>query len=334
MGLGGHLIWTAVFRNLQMRTGNRIFICRKPKFSDLLHGCLYDRSFCARDDPVFRNNPRLDHPATQIKAGWEERVDSIAADVIRRLGLETIYERVVHYLSQRSGQHWIHLDLRIHHYVEKELPERYIWRTGGHAVDLILKNFNVQAFDHRPELYFTNEEESEAFQIRQAYGLTGDYICIEPHTKEDYFGDLRAWPMERWQAVIDQLAHADVPPHKVVQIGASGKPSLKGVIDLSGRIPFRIAALLMRDCVAFLGTDGGLMHASAAVGAPAVILWSGVNLPTLLGYPEMHTIVRKVAECSPCGLKGGCAQNRKCMLGIEVDEVLQAVIGLLKQRKR
>ncbi len=335
MGLGGHLLWTSVIRTLNEQSGRPVRVCHTPLVSDLVAGRLYCGDVSLADDPVFLNNPRIECPPTRRKTRWVRAIDRAVHAAIRRLGVERRYESLVLALSQvrtrRTGQFDAHLDLKRHSYVAREEPQRMVWKPGGHIVDIILANYGKRASDHRCEMYFSPADEETARSARLAHGIGDDYVVVEPNSNESWYGDLRAWPFDRWQAVVDTLADDGT---QVVQIGERGRPVLRRVVDVTGRIPFRIAVLLMKRARLFLGLDGGLMNAANAAGTPAVIVWGGTALPEFAGYPELHSVVCHYVECAPCGLRGNCPHGKKCLNEIGVDEVLARVAGALTRRVR
>jgi len=234
------------------------------------------------------------------------------------------YERCVLAVSKFFKQGILHLDMGIHSYVEQDLPERQVWREGGHIIDLFCRNFGVTAIQRRPELYFVASEEKWIRQWLEKQKLKpGSYIVVEPHTKEDWFGKLRAWPFERWTALFQTDALRG--ERGVVQVGLKGKAVLPGVLDQTGRLSFRETALVMREAELFIGTEGGLMHAAAAVGVPSVILYGGITRPEFSGYPELQSIVCNYVECIHCGLKGDCPNDHICMNSITVEQVADAI---------
>jgi ADP-heptose:LPS heptosyltransferase len=228
---------------------------------------------------------------------------------------------------RRTGQFDAYLDLKRHSYVAREEPHRMVWKPGGHIIDIILANYGKKAADHRCEMYFSDREEEEVRALRTAHALDGSYVVIEPNSNETWYGDLRAWPFDRWQSVVNAII--DAGPTPVVQIGEAGRPVLQRVVDLTGRLPFRIAVLVLKHARLFLGLDGGLMNAANAVGTPAVVVWGGTSLPEFAGYPELHTIICHYVDCAPCGLRGGCPYDKKCLKQIDADEVRMRVVGAL-----
>jgi hypothetical protein len=325
MGLGGHLLWSSVIRTLHERSGRPVRVAHTPQLSDVLAGRDYRGEISLANDVVFRGNPRIEFPAASAKPLWARWLDRGFGALVRRAGLQPAYERTVFARTARrarSGGQWtVHVDMTLHSYVERETPERFEWKNGGrgHIIDIILRTFEVSAVDHRCELYFSRAEEDEANAVLTRHGIGARFITVEPNSSAAWFGDLRAWPLDRWQAVVDTLLAQGI---RVVQLGVEGAPSLRGVIDLSGRTSYRVAALIMKRSYLFLGLEGGLMHTANAVGVPAVVVWGGLTLPEFAGYAEMHTIVHRRVECAPCGLRGDCPYGRKCLTGVTVDDVL------------
>lgn len=216
----------------------------------------------------------------------------------------------------------------IHSYAERQLSDRLLWKKGGHAIDCIARRFTDRGAGHDCELYFSPEEDDRVEMLLGKAGLTTPFIVVEPDTNRDWFGELRAWPIECWQELVDRLRVA-CPDVAIVQLGLDGAPKLDGTVDLCGRTDFREAALILRKSNLFVGTDGGLMHAANAVGARAVIMWGGVILPEFASYPERHTVLCKYVSCAPCGQFGWCDNEHVCMRSITTDAVFAGVIKAL-----
>ncbi len=62
---------------------------------------------------------------------------------------------------------------------------------------------------------------------------------------------------------------------------------------------FREALAILNKASVFVGTDGGLHHAAAALGIPSVVIWTGFSSPRHLGY-DTHRNIHDGSE--PCGL--------------------------------
>jgi ADP-heptose:LPS heptosyltransferase len=160
------------------------------------------------------------------------------------------------------------------------------------------------------ELYLSAEE--RAF----ASGHSGA-VLIEPHTK--VVGSNKAWIWERWQALVDCGG-------EFIQVGPAGTQLLRGVRFVETP-SFRHACAVLAVSRAFVGTEGGLHHAAAALGVPAVVLFSEFISPKFTGY-SMHRNLRHAGPA--CGSRIPCEGCRTSMEAITVEEVssnLQEIIG-------
>lgn len=136
-------------------------------------------------------------------------------------------------------------------------------------------------------------------------------ILIEPNTKEA--GSNKAWLWERWQQLVDRRGG------DFMQVGLPGAPRLAGV-EFVQTPSFRAACAVLAVSKAFVGAEGGLHHAAAAVGVPAVVLFSGFIAPAVTGYAK-HRNLYKGAAGLGCGSRMACACCAAAMQAITVDEV-------------
>ncbi|MBM4286658.1 MAG: lipopolysaccharide heptosyltransferase II [Deltaproteobacteria bacterium] len=161
---------------------------------------------------------------------------------------------------------------------------------------------------------------------------TGPLIILHPGTR----WETKHWPPTSFAALADALAgemHA-----RIVFTGSPGDRSLIGRIlsamrkpgiDLSGRTDLKTLAGLFYQADAAVTTDTGPMHLAAAVGAPVVALF-GPTAPWRTGPVGCgHRVLRLDLACSPC-FRRHCS-TPECMSHLEVDDVLTAVRGILRQ---
>ncbi len=101
----------------------------------------------------------------------------------------------------------------------------------------------------------------------------------------------------------------------------------EGACNAAGLFDLKGLAALMTLAGFVVTVDSGPMHIAAAAGLPVVALF-GPTAPRRTGpYGSGHVVVRKAVECSPC-FKKTCTDPR-CMKEITVDDVMDAVSGLL-----
>ncbi|NIY75446.1 glycosyltransferase family 9 protein [Thalassospira sp. HF15] len=338
MGLGGNLIWTTVFNahNKRFGTGDIAVACDTPMLSDVLAGRLWrlDRDY--REDIVFKHNSNIAHVSKRNKYKVLEALDIVFEKLISIDQLRRRWEAFVFRMSEegwRRGKHprFMHIDMRIHSYAKAQTASKTIWKEGGCAAHVIARNFGLEVCKPRSFMNFLPSEEDEIIRLLDDYSIRSPFIVVEPDTNRDWFGDLRAWPAERWQKLVDDLAET-YPDVSIVQTGVSGEVSLSNVVDMVGKTGFRQACLMIKKASLFIGTEGGLMHAASAVDAPSVILWGGITLPEFAGYPHQHNVICHYVDCAPCGNLGWCDNGHKCMNLIEPDAVYEAASVLLESK--
>jgi hypothetical protein len=160
------------------------------------------------------------------------------------------------------------------------------------------------------ELVFTPEELAFAEPFR---GL----VMIEPQVKATGHEN-KAWPQQHWTALLNQLDAT------TVQCGA---PGTLFIADAAARTPtFRHAAAVLSVAKAFVGTEGGLMHAAAAVGTPSVIIWTEFISPEITGY-DTHRNLRVAGP--PCGMRSNCTSCRKSAAAVTPSMVLDNLKEIL-----
>jgi ADP-heptose:LPS heptosyltransferase len=226
-----------------------------------------------------------------------------------------------------GGASYIYLDMAHLSYVQQPRKDRLIWKQGGHAIDIILRQYGVAGKDHRCEFFLSEEEEARWPELKASLGIPAEYIVLEPSSNQEWFGDLRSWPRENWLHLLELLQSEGLALPTLVQVGVpSAEAPLPGVIDLRGRTSIQEMALVLRHCRLFVGTEGGLMHLANASGCRAVILWGGLTLPEFIGYQEYQRTLHHRVFCAPCGLLGNCPNGKICMTSIRPEEVKGAVL--------
>jgi ADP-heptose:LPS heptosyltransferase len=119
------------------------------------------------------------------------------------------------------------------------------------------------------------------------------------------------WPTDYWIHFLKNCA-IHFPKARFVLLGDSAEKDLAAfviqagtgnVISLCGETTVGQAMGVIARSQLFLGLDGGLMHAAAALGKPSFSIWGPSN-PILYGYegmnPEKHRVISLRLSCSPC----------------------------------
>lgn len=162
--------------------------------------------------------------------------------------------------------------------------------------------------DYRPEpgeIWFSEEEEHWADQVAPK----GDFIVVEANVKQMYAHTVnKAWRKDYWAEVLK----SGLP---FIQLGEKDS-------DIKTKT-FRQAMLILSRATMFVGTDGGLHHAAAALNVPAVVIWTGFTSPKHLGY-DSHINIHDGGD--PCGYYGGpCGHCAAIAKSITPDRVLSTI---------
>lgn len=151
------------------------------------------------------------------------------------------------------------------------------------------------------------------------------FVVIEPNVPTWKASVVnKDWGRQRYQAVATRLLEEG---HQVLQFTfPKGGPVIRGVRAVPTH-SFRDAMAIMRHAALYLGPEGGLHHAAAAVGIPGVVLFGGFIPPSVTGY-DTHTNL--VGSDRFCGSFMRCRHCADAMSAISVDTVYKAVKGYLR----
>jgi ADP-heptose:LPS heptosyltransferase len=145
-------------------------------------------------------------------------------------------------------------------------------------------------------------------------------VMIEPNVKAIGHTN-KAWRWDRWRQTLERVLT------EVQQTPLICSPTPEAADRMSGggavgvvTPTFRHACAVLSVCKAFVGTEGGLMHAAAAVGTPAVVLFGGFISPEVTGYAS-HTNLFTGSGLG-CGARIDCQHCRDAMDRISVDRVV------------
>ncbi|BBK30307.1 hypothetical protein EDC65_2247 [Stella humosa] len=107
------------------------------------------------------------------------------------------------------------------------------------------------------------------------------FVVIEPAIKSSASPN-KQWGAGRWQALVDILRRRH-PDLIFVHLGPVPVPGFDGLVHVPTEDVFAACAVLAAARAAIL-PEGGLHHAAAALGVPAVVLFGGMTSPRNTGY--------------------------------------------------
>jgi heptosyltransferase-2 len=158
------------------------------------------------------------------------------------------------------------------------------------------------------------------------------------------FGPAKRWPVDRFIAATREvqsrapctwLLFGGVGDVELAnQIGLGLRAQKSGVRNLAGQTSLRELGALFKVCRVLLTNDTGPMHLAAALGTSVVVPF-GSTTPELTG-PGLpgdghHRLLVSTAPCAPC-FRRECPIDFRCMNGIDVARVVEAVLDIVQQR--
>lgn len=151
-------------------------------------------------------------------------------------------------------------------------------------------------------------------------------IVIEPNVPQQKgCAPNKQWPVARYQAVADWLTGE---AFRVVQPWYSGAMvRLKNAEHIEFK-KFRDAIEFLQSASLYIGPEGGLHHAAAAVGIPAVVLFGGFIPPSVTGY-DSHCNLTGGAQA--CGSIVRCQHCIDAMQRIHEADVMESAYRMLWQ---
>jgi heptosyltransferase-2 len=196
-----------------------------------------------------------------------------------------------------------------------------------------------------PQLFVAPEEIEAA---KKKFGLDKISRTILGLNAGAEYGPAKRWPVGRFIAAAqeiqaqnnclwllfggknDEALAAQIQSATGAAQPASGRPS---AINLAGKTSLRELMALLKACRVLLTNDTGPMHVAAALGTPVVVPFGSTSPeltgPGLPGDPR-HRLLKSDVACSPCFLRD-CPIDFRCMNGIGIERVVEAVIEALKR---
>ena len=158
----------------------------------------------------------------------------------------------------------------------------------------------------------------------QALALERPGILIEPNVPwQKSVAVNKDWGIARYQMLANWLRRAGIA---VFQF-SYGRERLAGV-EVINVASFREAAAALSGMQLAIVPEGGLHHAAAAVGTPAIVIFGGFVPPQVTGYAD-HVNLTGTEQA--CGSWTQCMHCRSALNTITVEQVYGIAIELFGQ---
>lgn len=169
------------------------------------------------------------------------------------------------------------------------------------------------------ELYIPGED--VAFGARYA-----GRIIVEPHLKSRASPN-KQWGWVRWNKLVWLMGRAGL---RATQLGPPGTAMLEGAELIETTTFWRAAAVLLHARAAVL-PEGGLHHAAAALGVPAVVLFGGFTPVELTGYATHHNLGAGFDDT--CGMRTACEHCAGWMARYTPEEICALLLSLITAKR-
>lgn len=192
-----------------------------------------------------------------------------------------------------------------------------------------------------PQLAVPPDETATAAKKFGLDQITSPVFGLNPGAE---YGPAKRWPVEKFIAAARGLqsrtgctwllfgGKGDVELTKHIAKELTQSAGHHKCLDLAGQTSLRELMVLISACRVLLTNDTGPMHVAAALGVSVVVPFGSTSPeltgPGLPGDPR-HRLIKSNVPCSPCFLRK-CPIDFRCMNGISVESVVQAVLSVAK----
>jgi heptosyltransferase-2 len=157
------------------------------------------------------------------------------------------------------------------------------------------------------------------------------------------YGNAKRYPIERYAAAVETLRARR--PEKTIHVAIFGSPAERGIgedlaallaeprVNRAGETCLAGLVEELQACHLVATNDTGTMHLAAALGVPTVAIFGSTEPDFTAPIGEVHRVIRKKVDCSPCFLRE-CPIDYRCMLRIEPEEVVGEMEALLDAADR
>lgn len=191
-------------------------------------------------------------------------------------------------------------------YIVEKQTERWVWREYGPVPG---------------ELYFSQFERDYVRALEPE-------VLIEPNLKRSASPN-KQWGFNRWLEFVKLCSARGIA---LTQFG-TWSDVLPGVRPLATP-DFRTACAALGKARAYVGHEGGLHHAAAAVGIPAVVIFGGFISPRVTGYEAHANLFDAAGHQLGCGMRTACAHCAQVMACITPERVLNELEKQLETAPR
>jgi len=200
-----------------------------------------------------------------------------------------------------------------------------------------LNKILINSYDiPKNKLVIKDSEKSEARLLLDNYGIKDPFVILIPGAAWKQ----KSWLSKRYNEVINYIIQH--LKYKVVMLGGDNDEICNTISKINSSVIAFHGKLTLRESIAVIscsnltiGSDTGLVHASEAVGVPAVMIMGPTSIQMGGGVMLKNSfIIEKEIWCRPCSQNGKspCFRSHQyCMNEISSSEIINTVNNILKR---
>lgn len=199
----------------------------------------------------------------------------------------------------------------------------------------LLSMLGIDLEDNHLELWPSEADERYIEELLNAEWLSINQRLIGINISASKRWLTKNWPHRHIIKFCDELGSRDIRvvitgTEKDIDLANTLTAQVKNVklINACGKTTVNQLACLIKRCAVYISTDSSTLHIAAAMDTPFVALFGPTEPLRHLPPAKNYALIKKDLPCSPC-YKSKC-KTKKCMELITPEEVLEAVIKLLK----
>lgn len=348
-GIGDVLFSTPFIRNIKENfpSAKVFYLCNRRTYPLLKNNPLIEKTFVYERDEVVAVRKRskilwIKKIFAFISEIKKEKIDialdlslnsqfgffAWSAGIKKRLGLD--YKKRGWLLTKK---------IKIEGFQDRHVADYYL---------AVLELLNIKPKLYKLEVYPDAKSKFRADKFMAENRISKDelVIGIAPCGGEAFGKDafVKRWPEEKFSSLIKRLI-LELKAKIFIFAGPEEKKEVFRIISSVGKLgscyEFTNCSLeeiiaLVDKCSLFIGNDTGPLRFADALDKKVIALFGPVDEKVYGLYPyngRRHRIIKKDLPCRPCYKKfrlPECPYDRKCLKDISVEEVFNAVRGLLK----
>ncbi|MEM9022507.1 MAG: glycosyltransferase family 9 protein [Bacteroidota bacterium] len=182
--------------------------------------------------------------------------------------------------------------------------------------------------------YDTIHAQREKYWLRDAEVPLRGRVCLHPGSEVGALGELKRWPLDHWNRLLQQLNQLPEVEEINVILGPK-EVNLEAELQLPAKASFVKTNLnnlvsILSGARLMIGNDSGISHLEACSGVPTITLFGPVSWLKSHPIGNRENVMALPLDCAPCqqfsaDIECTNAQHQACMRGITPEAVIERV---------